>query len=134
MQRTSIALLLLPLSFAMQACLPRHQAPDLGIPQISFFRARPNVVQPGDAVTLSWSVNPAATEVVLDEDPHPSAALFTSEKPSLGSVPVRGSLRVRPKRTTIYVLSCKGPGWDVATSRTVRVVVRSPGHLEKAPE
>jgi hypothetical protein len=60
----------------------------------------------GQASTLSWTTT-HATACSID--------------PGIGSVPVNGSIEVRPSRSTTYRITATGPGGE--TSAEVRITV-----------
>jgi len=75
--------------------------------RIMDFKAEPASIQPGQAVTLSWSTeNPTGTTI----------------DPDLGRVTPRGVRQLSPARTTTYTLTVRGPNNQLLT-RTVTVNV-----------
>ena len=72
------------------------------------FTATPDSIQPGDTVLLQWS-SLRADEAVIE--------------PGAGTVPLQGSLEVRPTADTTYTLWLRGPGGE--NTATARVAVRS---------
>src|SRR5579862_9578204 len=68
--------------------------------RIMDFKAEPASIQPGQAVTLTWSAeNP--TGITID--------------PELGRVTPRGVRQLSPARTTTYTLTVRGPNTQVLT-------------------
>jgi hypothetical protein len=79
-----------------------------GVPaRIVDFTAEPASIQPGQAVTLTWSTEDP-TGITID--------------PGLGRVAARGVARVNPSATTTYTLTVLGPN-DQKLTRTVTVNV-----------
>ena len=72
------------------------------------FTATPDTIQPGEAVQLQWSSS-RADEAVIE--------------PGAGTVPLQGTLEVRPTADTTYTLWLRGPGGE--NTATARVTVRS---------
>ena len=70
------------------------------------FSADPEVILPGEPSTLSWTTTYATT---------------CSIDPGIGSVPVNGSIEVRPRSSTTYTITATGPGGE--TSAEVRITV-----------
>ena len=77
-----------------------------GTAVISYFTANPNYVQPGQAATLSWTVNSADTVTL---------------SPLVGPVANTGSFDVTPTQTTTYALSAYNGAGTVSASTTVTV-------------
>jgi hypothetical protein len=77
-----------------------------GTAVISSFTASPNYVQPGQATTLSWTVNNADTVTI---------------SPLVGPVANTGSFDVTPTYTTTYALSAYNGAGTVSASTTVTV-------------
>ena len=93
-------------------------------PQILRFTAKPQVVQQGAQVMLSWNAR-NASYVLLEQAVESRAGAPADPLRSLGKFAVSGTLYVSPKASTTYVLSCgeeDSPIGCVAAS--VRVVVR----------
>ena len=77
-------------------------------PQIHYFQAKPSSIFKGESSNLSWSI---------------SDATLAKIEPGIGGVdPQRGTVTVRPSRTTTYVLTAEGPGGT--SSRQVTVYVK----------
>lgn len=72
------------------------------------FTATPDSIQPGEPVLLQWS-SLRADEAVIE--------------PGAGTVPLKGSLEVRPTADTTYTLWLRGPGGE--STATARVSVSS---------
>ena len=79
------------------------------------FTATPASIEPGETVVLQWS-SLRADEAVIE--------------PGAGTVPLRGSLEVRPTADTTYTLWLRGPGGE--NTATARVTVRSSLNLGPA--
>lgn len=77
-----------------------------GASVISSFTANPNYVQPGQSVTLSWTVNNADTVTI---------------SPVVGSVANTGSVDVTPASTTTYTVSAYNGAGTISASTTVTV-------------
>lgn len=76
-------------------------------PQIHYFRAQPSSIYQGESSALYWSI---------------SNAIFAKIEPGIGRVdPQKGSIRVKPHRTTTYVLTAEGPGGISSQQLTVFV-------------
>jgi hypothetical protein len=75
--------------------------------RIMDFKAEPASIQPGQAVTLTWSTeNPGGLNI----------------DPGLGRVTPRGVRQLFPARTTVYTLTVRGPNNQILTrSLTVNV-------------
>jgi len=86
--------------------------------RIVSFTAQPASIQPGQSVTLLWSVeNPSG--VTLDPGP--------------GRVQPRGSTQVSPSATTTYTLTARGPNNQVLTKEvTVTVAGTAPVSVSAA--
>jgi hypothetical protein len=87
--------------------------------RIMDFKAEPAAIQPGQAVTLTWSTeNPSGTTI----------------DPDLGRVTPRGVRQVSPARTTTYTLTVRGPNNQVLTrTATVNVAGTTPVAENVAP-
>jgi hypothetical protein len=77
-----------------------------GTAVISSFTANPNYVQPGQSVTLSWTVNNADTVTI---------------SPVVGSVANTGSVDVTPASTTTYTMSAYNGAGTISAGTTVTV-------------
>jgi len=90
-------------------------------PAISAFSASPAQVQPGQSVTLSWTVQ-GATSLTIS--------------PGVGSVDGLSSRAVTPAASTTYVLTAANPSGSVTASTTVTVASApyppglAPGNLQ----
>lgn len=71
------------------------------------FSADPKEILPGQASTLSWTTT-HATACSID--------------PGIGSVPVNGSIEVRPSRSTTYRITATGPGGETSAEVTITVI------------
>jgi len=80
--------------------------------RIMDFKAEPASIQPGQAVTLTWSTeNPTGTTI----------------DPDLGRVTPRGVRQLSPARTTTYTLTVRGPNNQILTRAvTVNVAGTTP--------
>lgn len=90
-------------------------------PQIARLTAHPMTVHPGQTVLLHWDARNTA-KVTLEQAVDPKADI-RAEFESLGTFPASGSLQVRPKETTTYVLTC-GNEIIGCSSASVQVVVK----------
>jgi hypothetical protein len=81
------------------------------------FDVQPRVIAPGETAILRWSIK-GATKVVIEEMPGSKRDLR-----KLGTFESTGSLEVRPKEATTYVVSCEGSTTYSCASVTVRVRV-----------
>ena len=82
------------------------------------FEVQPREIAPGETATLRWSIK-GAIKVLIEEESASSNKLRT-----LGTFGGSGSLQVRPREDTIYVLSCEGSTTFSCASVTVRVRVK----------
>ena len=82
------------------------------------FDIQPRVIAAGEAALLRWSIK-GATKVTLEEATESSRELRT-----LGSYGGSGSLQVRPKENTSYIISCEGSTQHVCASVSIRVQVK----------
>jgi hypothetical protein len=87
--------------------LPLAAPPPLAAPVIARFTADPASVKAGAATTLQWEVR-GAVKVIID--------------PELGVVESTGTVKVKPRATTVYKLEAMGPGGQPVTQET-RVAV-----------
>jgi len=102
---------------------PMHPVP--GAPQVMRMIATPAVVRAGQKVVLTWNTR-NTSRVLLEAAEEPNAAALPALLHSLGEFPANGTLEVRPKVTTTYVVSCgydKDPTFKCAAA-SVRVVVK----------
>ena len=88
-----------------------------GTAVISYFTANPNYVQPGQAATLSWTVNSADTVTL---------------SPLVGPVASTGSFDVTPTQTTTYALSAYNGAGTVSASTTVTVAPNVSSYVSPA--
>ncbi len=81
------------------------------------FEVQPRVIAPGETALLRWSIK-GATKVVIEEESKSKRQLR-----EIGTFGGSGSLQVRPKEDTTYVISCEAPTTSCA-SVSVRVQPR----------
>ncbi len=79
---------------------------------------QPQVIAPGETAVLRWSIK-GATRVLIEE-----RSKSQRELREIGKFDGSGSVQVRPKEDTIYVLSCEGTATLSCVSVTVRVRVK----------
>ena len=82
------------------------------------FEVQPRVIAAGEAALLRWSIK-GATKVLIEE-----ASTSKGELHTLGTFGGSGSLQVRPKEDTTYVITCEGSTTYSCASVTVRVRVK----------
>ena len=82
------------------------------------FDVQPRMIAPGEAATLRWSIK-GATKVLIEE-----ASSSGGELHKLGTFGGSGSLEIRPKEDTTYVVTCEGSTTHSCASVTVRVRVK----------
>jgi hypothetical protein len=82
------------------------------------FDVQPRMIAPGEAATLRWSIK-GATKVLIEE-----ASSSGGELHKLGTFGGSGSLQIRPKEDTTYVVTCEGSTTHSCASVTVRVRVK----------
>ncbi|MGB7308847.1 MAG: hypothetical protein WBC67_07265 [Candidatus Acidiferrales bacterium] len=108
---------------AQQPPLPRNGFPAGPTAHIDSFTVSPGAIQPGQSVTLEWSVV-NADRVTLD--------------PGVGIVATRDNMMVTPRATTTYTLRVMGFGGKVADTRSVTVLVAgttpAPAETAAAPD
>ena len=114
------ALILILTGCAERTPLEPHRPPG-NYPQIGRLTAHPMTVHPGEAVLLHWDAR-NTPKVTLDQAIDPRAGI-RAEFESLGTFPASGSLRVQPKKSTTYVVSC-GNEIIGCSSASVHVVVQ----------
>jgi len=78
------------------------------------FEVQPRVIAPGETALLRWSIK-GTTKVVIEE-----ASKSKSQLHEIGTFSGSGSLQVRPKEDTTYVISCESSTTSCA-SVSVRV-------------
>jgi hypothetical protein len=78
-------------------------------PRISSFTAEPIEIGEGSSSTLSWRVEPGATEVEIS---------------GLGQQTLVGNTPVSPTVTTTYILTARNAGGEATASVTVKVIPR----------
>ena len=83
-------------------------------PDDFLFDVQPRVIAPGETALLRWSIK-GATKVVIEE-----ASTSKSQLHEIGTFSGSGSLQVRPKEDTTYVISCESSTTSCA-SVSVRV-------------
>lgn len=92
---------LLVLSAVIGYVRPKENRPGMGIyPEIAPFKAAPAVIRAGESATLSWASH-GAESVILESIPEGGSA---EEQRGL---PPTGSITVRPRATTAYLLRCE---------------------------
>ena len=90
----------------------------LGLPLISSFQASPSEVDPGEAVTISWTLNQGVTSLTLE--------------PGIGSIPARsGSGILAPQEATVYTLTASDGIDTESRSVTIEVSVFGPIRLNE---
>jgi len=94
---------------------PKVVAPDA---DDFLFDIQPRVIAPGETALLRWSIK-GATKAVIEE-----ASESNRELHKLGAFGGSGSLQVRPKENTTYVISCERSTTYSCASVTVRVRVK----------
>jgi hypothetical protein len=82
------------------------------------FEVQPRVIAAGDTALLRWSIK-GATKVTIEE-----ASESSRELRKLGTFGRNGSLEVKPKVDTTYIISCEGSTTYSCASVTVRVRVK----------
>jgi hypothetical protein len=82
------------------------------------FDVQPRIIAAGEAATLRWSIN-GATSVLIEETSGSDRELH-----KIGSFGASGSLQIRPKEDTTYVVSCEGSTTFSCASVTDRVRVK----------
>jgi len=82
------------------------------------FDVQPRVIAPGETAVLRWSIK-GATKVVIEEVPDSRRDLQ-----KLGTFGSTGSMGVRPREGTTYVLSCEGSATYFCASITVHVRIK----------
>ena len=90
-------------------------------PQIMRFTAHPTIVHPGETVLLHWDAKNAAG-VTLEQAMDPRADIRAAFE-SLGTFPSSGTLEVRPKAGTTYVVTC-GNELIGCSSASVHIIVK----------
>jgi hypothetical protein len=107
---TAIAVLMAPLALGQGS--PAYQRAGQLPARIMDFKAEPASIQPGQKVTLTWSME------------NPTGATID---PDLGRVTPRGARQISPDRTTTYTLTVHGPNNQVLTKAvTVNVAGTTP--------
>jgi len=92
-------------------------------PQVLRFTANPRVIQPGGEVLLSWNIR-NVDEITLEESREDVGAANRGDYLRIiGKFPSTGTLRVSPKVTTTYVISC-GDDLVGCASASVSVIVK----------
>lgn len=86
------------------------------------FEAQPREIVVGQAAVLRWSIK-GATKVVIEEAPESGGDARDLRK--IGTFEgSSGTLEVKPKETTAYVITCEGSTTSWCASITVRVRVK----------
>ena len=91
-------------------------------PRILRFVARPEVIHAGQKSTLTWNAK-NASEVLIEKAAEASGGDPAEFLDSMGKFAASGSLEVRPKVTTTYVISCGNEKIGCA-SASVTVIVK----------
>lgn len=103
--------------------IPREYPPEprSDFPNVIRFVASPEIIHSGETAVLQWDAR-NVSEVLLEEalDPHAEAP---AEFNSLGKLPASGTLEVRPKASTTFVLSC-GDEKIGCSSASVHITVK----------
>jgi len=87
------------------------------------FEVRPRKIAPGEAAVLRWSIK-GATRVTIEEASN--SEIGRHELMTVGSFEgSSGTLEVRPKEDTTYVIECEGSTTYTCASVTVRVRVKT---------
>jgi len=98
---------------------------DSTMPQVLRFTAYPHIIHPGDEVLISWNAR-NAPHITLEKSTESANTLTRGEfLESIGDFPPDGTLRVSPKVTTTYVISCGNETIGCA-SASVTVTVKRP--------
>ncbi len=84
------------------------------------FEVRPRQIAPGETAVLRWAIK-GATSVVIQESPDSRAGQLREVGRFEGS---SGTLEVRPKENTTYVILCEGATKYACASTSVRVGVK----------
>jgi hypothetical protein len=99
--------------------VPRQ--PGVHSPEVVRFVVHPRVIKRGETAMLHWDAR-NANEVLLEKAADPYASR-PADFHAVGKFASSGTLEVRPKVTTIYVVSC-GDELIGCSSASVRVQVR----------
>ena len=95
--------------------------PPANYPQLLTLTADRRTVHPGEVVLLRWQSRDASSVTIEQAiDPHAHAR---ANFQSLGSHPASGTLEVRPKHSTTYVVSC-GDERIGCSSASIYIVVK----------
>jgi len=113
-----LALVLLAVPNRGQEGVRVAQKPDATKSDEFLFDVQPRMIAPGEAATLRWSIK-GATKVLIEE-----ASSSGGELHKLGTFGGSGSLEIRPKEDTTYVVTCEGSTTHSCASVTVRVRVK----------
>lgn len=106
--KSPIAVTLLLLSFS--GCpkkTPSKESMPLSptVPQITRFIARPQTIHAGEESLLVWNAK-NVDRVLLEQVAEPHGEAREDVLHPVGEFPASGTLEVRPKWTTTYVISC----------------------------
>jgi hypothetical protein len=105
-KRTLRMLLLVLFALAITLAVIHNRARGSGqatYPEIISFKATPPVIHAGEAVELSWettSTGSVAMEWARVNDPR-------GDIHRLDGLPPKGTMKVEPKESTIYILECE---------------------------
>lgn len=84
------------------------------------FEIRPREIAPGETAILRWAIK-GATSVIIQESPDSRAGQLRDVGRFEGA---SGTLEVRPKESTTYVVLCEGATKYTCASVSVRVSVK----------
>ena len=119
----AIAVLLLSFSGCPKKVPTEEPVPlSLTAPQITRFIARPEVVHAGEESVLVWNAR-NVQQVLLEQAAEPHDEAPGEFLHPVGEFPANGTLALRPKWTTTYVISCGNENAGTA-SASATVVVR----------
>jgi len=114
--------LLLQITGASQDAVRVAQKSEVQKPEDFLFEVQPREIAAGGIAVLRWSIK-GATEITIEEAPESSAG--NRELHKLGTFQgSSGTLEVKPKENTTYVISCVGSTSYACASLTVRVRVK----------
>jgi hypothetical protein len=94
-------------------------------PQVMRFTASPQVIHGGETAVLTWNVR-NVSRVLLEEALEPDSLISDRSLHSLGDFAANGSVRVSPRTSATYVISC-GPQTESGlgcASASVNVIVK----------
>jgi hypothetical protein len=82
------------------------------------FEVQPRVIVAGETAILRWNIK-GATKVMIEEASTSKRGLH-----SLGTFGGSGTLKISPKESTTYVMTCEGSTTYTCASATIRVQVK----------